>query len=434
MSGLLSITNDKQLTVPDNASVSGTNTGDQTITLTGDVTGSGTSTFAATIALNAVTNAKLAQMPANTIKGNNMGIAANAADLSAADVSTMLDLGALSTLGIGEGLEDDGADNLRVKLDGSTLSRGPNGLKVADKGIALGQIADQVQGDILYFGASGVATLLAPGSSGQFLKTQGVGANPLWADIAGSVPQNGSATALKVTNNATTPNTKIDIGARTAVLITTAGQGLFVSSPSVTIDLTTTGANGMDTGARPTSGWVYCYLISNGGTTAGLASTSSTSPTMPSGYTYKLYVGAMYCDGSQSLMRSLQYGKRAQYVVTASTNTASLPTMASGGAVGNAGTPTYVSFSTSGYVPPTAGRIFVACQVDGYGTTILAPNPNYGGYQSTSNPPFQVNFPQGDYNMQLLEFALESANLYWASSGGTTTINCFGWEDNAVAA
>lgn len=47
------------LTVPLNASVSGTNTGDQTITLTGDVTGSGTGSFAATISDNAVTYAKM---------------------------------------------------------------------------------------------------------------------------------------------------------------------------------------------------------------------------------------------------------------------------------------------------------------------------------------------------------------------------------------
>jgi phage-related tail fiber protein len=43
------------LTVPSNATVSGTNTGDQTITLTGDVTGSGTGSFAATLTNSGVT-------------------------------------------------------------------------------------------------------------------------------------------------------------------------------------------------------------------------------------------------------------------------------------------------------------------------------------------------------------------------------------------
>ena len=56
------------LAVTGTTSVAGTNTGDQTITLTGDVTGSGTGSVAATIANSAVTNAKLANANAQTIK------------------------------------------------------------------------------------------------------------------------------------------------------------------------------------------------------------------------------------------------------------------------------------------------------------------------------------------------------------------------------
>ena len=43
-----------------------------------------------TIQSNVVTNAKLAQMGANTLKGNNTGATANATDLSIADIKTLL--------------------------------------------------------------------------------------------------------------------------------------------------------------------------------------------------------------------------------------------------------------------------------------------------------------------------------------------------------
>jgi len=61
----------------------------QPTTLTGDVTGSGTGSFAATISANAVTNAKLAQMAANTVKVNATASTTNAQDL-VMGLSTML--------------------------------------------------------------------------------------------------------------------------------------------------------------------------------------------------------------------------------------------------------------------------------------------------------------------------------------------------------
>jgi hypothetical protein len=62
--------------------ISGTNTGDQTITLSGDVTGSGTGSIAATISSASVSNSKMANMDANTMKVNNTASSASPSDLS----------------------------------------------------------------------------------------------------------------------------------------------------------------------------------------------------------------------------------------------------------------------------------------------------------------------------------------------------------------
>ena len=56
---------------------------------------------------------------------------------------------------------------------------------IQDNNVTLAKLGDGTQGDILYYGASGAPARLGFGTSGDFLKTQGTGANPVWATAAG---------------------------------------------------------------------------------------------------------------------------------------------------------------------------------------------------------------------------------------------------------
>ena len=91
----------------------------------------------------------------------------------------------------------------------------------------------------------------------------------------------------------TTANNSTVITCDNVILENSSGALIKVSSVNVTLDATTTGANGLDTGSLATQKPYYVYIINNGSTTASLASLSSTSPTLPSGYTYKARVGAI---------------------------------------------------------------------------------------------------------------------------------------------
>jgi len=86
---------------------------------------------------------------------------------------------------------------------------------LADNAVTLAKLEDGTQGDILYYGAAGEPTRLGFGTSGQFLKTQGTGANPVWA--------------------ATTDTTY------------TAGDGLDLTGTAFSTDLKSTGGLAIDT-------------------------------------------------------------------------------------------------------------------------------------------------------------------------------------------
>jgi hypothetical protein len=131
--------------------------------------------------------------------------------------------------------------------------------------------------------------------------TSAIGSLALWCP-------RGYIDGMVLSNDAGTPNTKLDIAAGLCRDDTDAMSIRFTASR--VIDCTTTGANGLDTGSPANTTWYYVFAIGkrDGSAQAGLASASSSSPTMPAGYQYKRRIGAFRTDGSAHILSFKQLG------------------------------------------------------------------------------------------------------------------------------
>lgn len=195
------------------------------------------------------------------------------------------------------------------------------------------------RGDIVRGGSTGVAERLGVGTNGQVLTSDGT--DVTWSDASAGQP---------LITNVLAPHkglvvkyvsaTTVDIDATAVVLTNSSNVQVTASSVNLTADITTSGANGLDTGSEASSTWYHIWVIFNGSTVAALLSTSSTAPTMPSGYTYKGYVGAIYNNSSSNFDNIHQMGSR--FVIP------KVNVLTDGSAT------TYTALSLTSVVPPTA--------------------------------------------------------------------------------
>lgn len=150
------------------------------------------------------------------------------------------------------------------------------------------------------------------------------------------------ARGLDIRNDATTPNSKVRILADELNLQDASGNGLKARNVSVTADITTSGAGGLDTGSEANNTWYYLWVVGNGTTVAGLLSTSATTPTMPAGYAYRARVGAVRNESTGHFMTFVQLGSTvARQSTTVLTNGLNFP---------------FAAVSLTAAVPPTARR------------------------------------------------------------------------------
>lgn len=243
------------------------------------------------------------------------------------------------------------------------------------------------------------------------------------------------AVGLRITNNAGTPVSKIDLTAIQAVVLTPTGNVINRNSVSVTINMTVNGANGLDTGAVALNTIYNVWLIDNGAASAGLASLSSTAPTMPSGYTYKCRLGTAVTKGANTQLQTfLQLGNVFQYIGGVQ------PTLALGPVGANCGTaaPTYVATlytATGNIMAPTAivANLLMDNAYNGAsGTNMLAaPNGSYTGLNGAGPIPLALRSTSsvGMFNSWLIE----GTSFYFCADGGGGFLGLVGWRDSVNA-
>jgi hypothetical protein len=228
----------------------------------------------------------------------------------------------------------------------------------------------------------------------------------------------------------------VDIDADYAVVFD-GTKTVLLSSVDLTVDITASGANGLDTGAEASDTWYYLFIIYNATTTttAGLMSTSATSPTMPSGYDYKALVGAIRNDDSSVLVPTRQVGNRA-WIKSAQAN---------GSIIASGLTSTTWDTQNIATGAPTLAAKFRAIQVHGKTTatgddTLILAWPTAADEDARIQIPLNLN----ETNWMELDAAGKSHDgggwipinpdgntlRYKLITGNATTLYCGGWEWN----
>lgn len=157
----------------------------------------------------------------------------------------------LQKLGVGSGLTTSNGQITLATMAAKTILANKTTSTSAPTACTLSDILDFVsttQGSILYRGASGWQ-VLPPGTSGQFLKTQGTGADPVWAAAGGG--GGGGTPTIRSSNLASSSWSSVAIPLPTG---TAVGDVVFIHWE-----------NGFAISASPT-GWTPLWVSNNGGT------------------------------------------------------------------------------------------------------------------------------------------------------------------------
>jgi hypothetical protein len=205
---------------------------------------------------------------------------------------------------------------------------------------------------------------------------------------------------------------------------------------------------GMDTASAAAGAFVYMYAISNGTAFAllGSANPPPGGPTLPAGYVFSCYFGAIKNGSSGGLLGTQGRGADANYVVGGANlvpPAAALPIISSGATgtacAGTGGTLTAFPVRGSGgpnaFVPTNAPAIKLVItnafnNVTTVGIVGVAPNATYGTATTTAGQnPIPILVGAGSGSSGVFRINLESASIYACASNVGGGIQAYGWVD-----